>query len=193
MSPIKKKIIKKKIIKKKNTCSKNFTRKDHVKKMMGVKSNKNIEQLITLVTKTKQILKKIVQSKNPKEYSIVTYSKKIGKNTKDFTAKDMVNYYKWLEKQEIKKPKKKKITKKVKKIKRFKKNPSKDYTGPIIYDKIIAIEAEKGIDSNFPKELFRHDFKKNKTAAKIIGLSDGSLLIKSTKGKRLWKNFKYNK
>lgn len=60
----------------------------------------------------------------------------------------------------------------------------------IVYDKILAIEAQKGKDSNFPGEHFRHDFKRD-TAAQVIGLEDGSLLIKSTKGKRLWKEFDY--
>lgn len=71
----------------------------------------------------------------------------------------------------------------------LKKNPSQ---GPVeIYNKIISIEAQKGQKSNFPKKLFRHDFSKDKTAAKIYGLPDGSLLVKSTKGKKLWKKFDY--
>ncbi len=61
----------------------------------------------------------------------------------------------------------------------------------VIYDKICAIEAQKGKNSNWPNEFFRHDFSKDKTAARVYGLPDGSLLIKSTKGKRLWKKFKY--
>lgn len=79
----------------------------------------------------------------------------------------------------------------VKKKRRMKHNPP---PGAVeIYDKVIAIEAQKNGrgKSLFPKEFFRHDFKKNKTSASIYGLPDGSLLIKSKRGKRLWKKFKY--
>lgn len=72
--------------------------------------------------------------------------------------------------------------------KRLAKNPGKLVK---IYDKICAIEAQKGKDSLFPNEYFRHDFKKDRTHGEIYGLPDGSLLIKSKKGKRLWKIFKY--
>lgn len=57
-----------------------------------------------------------------------------------------------------------------------------------IYDRIHAIEAQKGKDSNFPGEDFRHDFKGGAT---IEGMPDGSLRVKSKTGKRLWKEFNY--
>lgn len=56
-----------------------------------------------------------------------------------------------------------------------------------IYDEITAIEAIKGDSSLWPGEHFRHDFD---SEAKVLGLKDGSILIISTKGKKLWKNFK---
>jgi len=66
----------------------------------------------------------------------------------------------------------------------IKKNPP---PGAIeIYGKIIAIEAQKGLNSTFPKENFRHEFK---PGSKIFGLPDGSILIKGKK--KLWKKFKY--
>jgi len=66
----------------------------------------------------------------------------------------------------------------------FKKNPPVGATE--IYGKIIAIEAQKGPNSTFPKENFRHEFK---PGSKIFGLPDGSVLIKGNK--KLWKKFKY--
>lgn len=64
----------------------------------------------------------------------------------------------------------------------FKKNPP---SGPKeIYGRILAIEARKGPQSNYPNENFRHDFK---PGAKIFGLPDGSILIKGKK--KLWNEF----
>ena len=60
-----------------------------------------------------------------------------------------------------------------------------------IYDEVLAIEAVKGGSSLWPKEKFRHNFKKNKGQAKIYGLKDGSILIKGKK--KLWKKFDYSK
>ena len=57
-----------------------------------------------------------------------------------------------------------------------------------LYENICAIEARKGEGSLFPNESFRHDFGKG---ARVFGLKDGSILIKSDKGKRLWNNFEY--
>jgi hypothetical protein len=62
--------------------------------------------------------------------------------------------------------------------------------GTEVYETILAIEAKKGKDSLWPEEYFRHDFK-GSSAASVFGLPDGSLLIKSKAGKRLWKNCKY--
>ena len=62
--------------------------------------------------------------------------------------------------------------------------------GTEVYETIIAIEAQKGENSLWSKEFFRHDFK-GSSAASVYGLPDGSLLIKSKAGKRLWKNCKY--
>jgi predicted nuclease with RNAse H fold len=76
----------------------------------------------------------------------------------------------------------------------FKKNPRGKFKRNLpdetieVYDKVLAIEAKKGSKSNYPNEYFRHDFK-GATEARILGLPDGSLLIKSKKGKRLWNNF----
>lgn len=58
-----------------------------------------------------------------------------------------------------------------------------------IYDKTLRIEAQKGNGSHYKGEKFYHDFK-GKSEASIFGLPDGSLLIKSKKGKRLWGNIK---
>ncbi len=60
----------------------------------------------------------------------------------------------------------------------------------VIYDNLLAIEAEKGDDSLWPQELFRHDFKKSKGQAYVLGLPDGSLLI--TGDKKLWEMFDYD-
>ena len=65
---------------------------------------------------------------------------------------------------------------------RVRKNPER------IYENALAIEAEKGKDSLWPGEKFRHDFKKG---AIIEGMPDGSIRIKHRKGKRLWKKFDY--
>ena len=61
--------------------------------------------------------------------------------------------------------------------------------GEVIYDNILSIEAEKGSDSLWPRERFRHDFKKG---SQVIGLPNGDILVKS-KGakKKLWREFEY--
>jgi len=67
---------------------------------------------------------------------------------------------------------------------RHRKNPAE---ATEIYGDILAIEAKKGKNSLWPKELFRHDFTSKGT--RIFGLKDGSLFIKGKK--RLWKKFDY--
>ena len=73
------------------------------------------------------------------------------------------------------------------KISKVRKNPSPKSV--VIYDKLLGIEAQKG-SGKFKGQHFRHDFK-HKTDAMVLGNPDGSLTIKSTKGKRLWKKFNY--
>jgi len=58
--------------------------------------------------------------------------------------------------------------------------------GTRIYAKAIEIRAEKGEDSLYPGERFRHKFGPND---EIIGNKDGSITIRNTKGKRLWRRF----
>jgi len=58
-----------------------------------------------------------------------------------------------------------------------------------IYERVIGIEASKGSKSLFPKENFRHDFQKG---ARLYGLADGSILIRSKDGRRLWEEFEYD-
>lgn len=64
--------------------------------------------------------------------------------------------------------------------------------GVIIYDDIEAIEAQKGSSVNVNRwkgEHFRHKFKRGSA---VIGLPDGSILIKNKKNKKLWKTFNYD-
>lgn len=67
-------------------------------------------------------------------------------------------------------------------------NPPSTKAGVIIYDDILEIRARKGGVSLWPKQNFVHKFKKG---SQVIGLRDGSILIKSTKGRKLWKIFDY--
>ena len=77
--------------------------------------------------------------------------------------------------------------------KRSRKNCVNPHKGAVeIYGNILAIEAKKGKGSLWPNERFRHGFK-GQSEASVYGLPDGSILIKSKKGTRLWKNFKYKK
>jgi len=74
----------------------------------------------------------------------------------------------------------------LKKLKSLKPNPQP----VIIYDKLLGIEARKS-HGKFAGENFKHDFSQ-KTNAQVLGLPNGSLLVRSTKGKRLWKKFQYD-
>ena len=67
------------------------------------------------------------------------------------------------------------------------KNKIKD--NPVrIYENIEEIRAIKGNNSLWPKDHFKHKFRKG---AEILGNNDGSLTIRSKNGKRLWKEFDY--
>ncbi len=70
---------------------------------------------------------------------------------------------------------------------KIRKNPSPKST--LIYDKLLGIEARKS-HGKFKGENFRHDFKHD-TDAVVMGNPDGSLTIRSKKGKRLWRRFNY--
>ncbi len=59
-----------------------------------------------------------------------------------------------------------------------------------IYDCCLEIKAQKGEDSLWPGELFKHTFDKKSKAA-IYGLPNGDILIRSQVGKRLHKKFRY--
>lgn len=67
----------------------------------------------------------------------------------------------------------------------YKSNPP----STLIYDKLLTIDAYKG-HGKFKGKKFYHDFKHD-TDAVVIGNPDGSLTIKSKKGKKLWRNFNY--
>ncbi len=58
-----------------------------------------------------------------------------------------------------------------------------------IYGKILEIRAQKGPGSLWPGKWFKHPFT---SVAKVYGLPDGSILIKSTSGRDLWKHFEYD-
>lgn len=73
--------------------------------------------------------------------------------------------------------------------KALKMNPIAIYNDPepyLIYDLCLEIRAKKSYHENYKGERFSHKFSKD-THAQIFGLSDGSLLIKSKKGKKLWR------
>ena len=63
-------------------------------------------------------------------------------------------------------------------------------------DNVQQIKASKGKKSLWPEEAFQHDFE---DGAEVLGigktgqykLNKGDLVIRSRKGKRLWKNFDY--
>jgi hypothetical protein len=61
----------------------------------------------------------------------------------------------------------------------------------LIYETALEIRAKKGKESLFPKDYFKHSFKKS-SKVKIWGLPNGDVLIKSDIGKRLWDYFNYD-
>ncbi len=73
--------------------------------------------------------------------------------------------------------------------KRFNNPKNHNPPGELIYDRLLEIHAQKQ-HGKFKGENFVHDFKRN-TDAVVIGNKDGSLTIKSKRGKRLWRKFNY--
>lgn len=70
----------------------------------------------------------------------------------------------------------------------YQKNPASKAVR--IYGQIEEIRAIKGQDSLWPGERFKHSFKPS-SKAEIYGNPDGSITIRSTTGKKLWKMFNY--
>lgn len=56
---------------------------------------------------------------------------------------------------------------------------------------VHAIEAQKGEDSLWPDEPFRHDFK-SKSKPKLVPIANNVIRIISSNGKKLWKPFEYS-
>jgi hypothetical protein len=65
---------------------------------------------------------------------------------------------------------------------RRKTNPSVRSKGPEIYERVLAIQAQKRGD---PRTVWTHRFPRRLPASAVIGLPDGSVLIKAN-GKPLW-------
>lgn len=61
----------------------------------------------------------------------------------------------------------------------------KAFLGPVIGDKLLAVEYQGG-EGKSKRSTWRHDF--NGTGAKVIGLKDGSVLLKRGT-KPLWRLF----
>lgn len=62
----------------------------------------------------------------------------------------------------------------------------KAFLGPVIGDKLLAVEYQGG-EGKAKRSTWRHDFKG--TGAQVIGLKDGSVLLKRGT-KPLWRLFK---
>ncbi len=75
----------------------------------------------------------------------------------------------------VKRMAKKRITRKRKKA-TCKKARSNPLRGPIIGDKLVAVEYEGGEGDKERGVIYRHDFKG--LGAKVVGLKDGSVLLK---------------
>ncbi len=65
-----------------------------------------------------------------------------------------------------------------------------------IYENIEAVFARKGAKSLWPRQPFKHKFKKGSAVYGVqkggpVKLKEGDLVIRSKRGKRLWKMFDY--
>lgn len=75
----------------------------------------------------------------------------------------------------VKRMAKKRIVRKRKKSTRKKARPNPLH-GPVIGDKLVAVEYEGGEGDKERGVIYRHDFKG--LGAKVVGLKDGSVLLK---------------
>lgn len=65
-----------------------------------------------------------------------------------------------------------------------------------IYENLEAVYARKGAKSLWPRQPFKHKFQKGAAVYGVqkggqVKLKEGDLVIRSKRGKRLWKMFDY--
>lgn len=80
------------------------------------------------------------------------------------------------------------------------KRKRKSQSSPLIeiYENIEAVFARKGSKSLWPKQPFKHKFEKGAAVYGVrkggaVKLKGGDIVIRSKRGKRLWKMFEYDR